>query len=362
MKILHCADLHLDSKMETHLSPNKAKERKAELRASFSGMFDYAKENGIEAVIIAGDLFDSDSASRATKNYVLSTFRSYLDIKIFYLPGNHDEGLFAQDCDLPENVTVFTEEWKQKRIGNVVITGAILNEYNLHTLPSALHLPEDTVNIAVLHGQTSAYRSDCSGGQLIPLPAFKNKNIDYLALGHLHSFSRDKLDARGIYSYCGCLEGRGFDECGEKGFVVIETQTSPLTVTFLPFAKRTLHKVECDISGLQTLRDIELAITNATRSIPQRDMVEIILTGTFTEDTDKNTSDLEVFFADRFYFIKIKDNAVFQIDPHSFAGDVSLRGEFVRQVLSSDLDAATKNQVILTGLKALKGEKDLCEY
>ena len=35
MKLIHCADLHLDSSMTTHLTKEKAKERKAELLASF---------------------------------------------------------------------------------------------------------------------------------------------------------------------------------------------------------------------------------------------------------------------------------------------------------------------------------------
>ena len=47
----------------------------------------------------------------------------------------------------------------------------------------------------------------------------KNKNIDYLALGHVHKYKMEKLDNRGIYCYSGCLEGRGFDECGDKGCV-----------------------------------------------------------------------------------------------------------------------------------------------
>ena len=36
IRIIHCADLHLDSKMTAHLSSEKARERKAELLNTFT--------------------------------------------------------------------------------------------------------------------------------------------------------------------------------------------------------------------------------------------------------------------------------------------------------------------------------------
>ena len=60
------------------------------------------------------------------------------------------------------------------------------------------------------------------------MSVFKDLNIDYLALGHIHSYKCHKLDKRGVYCYSGCLEGRGFDECGDKGFVLLETEEDRL--------------------------------------------------------------------------------------------------------------------------------------
>ena len=55
LKIIHCADLHLDSKMETNLDKEKAKERKNEILITFEKMVQYAKENDVKVIIIAGD-------------------------------------------------------------------------------------------------------------------------------------------------------------------------------------------------------------------------------------------------------------------------------------------------------------------
>ena len=45
MKIIHCADLHLDSKMESNLDREAASMRRDELLDTFERMVTYAAEN-----------------------------------------------------------------------------------------------------------------------------------------------------------------------------------------------------------------------------------------------------------------------------------------------------------------------------
>ena len=54
MKIIHCADIHLDSKMSANLTKEKARERKTELLTTFQNMVTYGAEQGVAAIIIAG--------------------------------------------------------------------------------------------------------------------------------------------------------------------------------------------------------------------------------------------------------------------------------------------------------------------
>ena len=91
MKIIHTADLHFDSKMETYLSKEKARERKVEIRLTFQKMVEYAKENGVKVIIICGDMFDSKNVTQATKNFIYETFKSNPNIDFLVLKGNHDE-------------------------------------------------------------------------------------------------------------------------------------------------------------------------------------------------------------------------------------------------------------------------------
>ena len=65
MKIIHCADLHLDSKMESNLDREAASMRRDELLDTFERMVTYAAENEVRVILIAGDLFDKPNVRKA---------------------------------------------------------------------------------------------------------------------------------------------------------------------------------------------------------------------------------------------------------------------------------------------------------
>ena len=58
MKLIHCADLHLDSRMSTHLGDAAARERRQELLGTWLRLVAYAEQHQVRAILIAGDLFD----------------------------------------------------------------------------------------------------------------------------------------------------------------------------------------------------------------------------------------------------------------------------------------------------------------
>ena len=91
MKIIHCADLHLDSKL-AGLSHNKAIARRQELTDTFRSLAAQAAENKIDAVVIAGDLFDDRFASARTKNEVADILAGCGSVHFYLLAGNHDGG------------------------------------------------------------------------------------------------------------------------------------------------------------------------------------------------------------------------------------------------------------------------------
>ena len=90
MKILHTSDIHIDSPMTARLPSAKIRERRRELISNFSDLVSEARKNGCSAVIIAGDLFDSERVSRKAKIMVLDTILTARDLTFFYLIGNHE--------------------------------------------------------------------------------------------------------------------------------------------------------------------------------------------------------------------------------------------------------------------------------
>lgn len=351
MKLIHCADIHLDSPMETNLSADKARERKLEIRSTFSRMVRTATEEGVEAILIAGDLFDGARVTKSTENYVLDLIASHPMIDFYYLSGNHDKGsaLFAT-AQLPENLHTFGMTWTTYRQGNIVIAGAMIPDADTLTLDA------EDVNILLLHGQERK-SAGVAGEDIIHLGRFKNKNIDYAALGHIHEHRVLRLDARGIAAYSGCLEGRGFDECGTKGYVLLNIEGGRISHRFLPFATRTLHTVECDITGFSSGLDLEERMLASVADIAPKDMVKVVLMGTCSAEATLDLSHLRGVLAEKFYFAKVKDETRLSINAEDYAHDISLKGEFVRRVMASSLSESEKERVIACGFRALSGEE-----
>ena len=361
MRIIHCADLHLDSKMTANLSKEQARERKAEILRTFGKMVEYAKKNGVSAIIIAGDLFDTRTVSVNTRNTVRDIIWKNPEIDFLYLRGNHDADSFLNKLEeIPDNLCLFHNQWTTYSYDKVTITGLELDQNNSVTAYNSLVLDHDKFNIVTLHGQLNEYKNK-DKTEVVSLDALKNKNIDYLALGHVHAFQMDSLDARGTYCYSGCLEGRGYDECGPKGFVVLDIDTRMRTATteFVPFASRTLYTQPVDVTGIHTTQDaaerIEAVVTEM--GISSNSLVKFVLCGEVDVECELNTDFLEEQFAEYFYHTKIVDETKLLVNYKDYENDISLKGEFVRLVSASDLSEEEKSLIIRAGIQALQGEE-----
>ena len=332
MKIIHCADLHLDSQMTANLTKEQARERKREIIRTFTRMVEYAEKTGVRLIMISGDLFDTRNVSALARNTVRDMICTHPQIDFLYLRGNHDSDNFLSKLEeVPDNLLLFSDTWTAYRYGNIV-----------------------------MHGQAGDYACR-SQAENISLNQLKNKNIDYLALGHVHTFMQDKLDNRGTWCYCGCLEGRGFDECGPKGFVLLDVdeQTCRAQMQFVQMAARTLYTLEVDVSNVMTTREAAERMEEAVKQAqyPSGSLVKFVLTGEVEVDAEINCEYLQNLFSDYFYFEKVKDRTTLRVDYSDYEKDASLKGEFIRMVLGSELSQEQKAEVIRCGILALSGEE-----
>lgn len=354
MKILHTADLHIGSPLTSRLSQDKIRERKSELLASFEKMIEEAVYQRVRAFIIAGDLFDSERITKSTAERVLGAMARYPYLDFLYLPGNHEKNALMEcGVELPENLRIFGEDWTYFDYGEVMIAGR--SKLGPDALAS-LDTGYGKTNVVVLHGALADGRST---DEIIGKKDLDSKNIHYLALGHYHSYSTHEICDTGIAVYSGTPEGRGFDEVGEKGFVMIEADGRSIRHTFVPFAKRTLRIIDVDITGADSRKEVNSRVDSALSGIVHTDLVRVRLCGKRTPELFVDEDAIKSRWQNSFYHFEIKDESGIKIDPDDYKYDRSLKGEFIRLVASkTDISDVEKDKIIRTGLAALIGEFD----
>ena len=348
MKLIHTADLHLGARTEAKLPPRRAEERRAELLATLADIATLAKREEA-ALLIAGDLFDTATPSRRTLTAFLDIVHSHPTVRFFCLPGNHDGGGFpAVEC--PENLHLFGREWSSVSVGDTDFYG-IAPEGDIPY--DALNPDPERRNVVLLHGAVREGGTPEPGA--VVLSRLAGRGIDYLALGHYHSHRVGRLDARGVYAYSGTPEGRGMDEAGECGVLLVDTALSPIAPVFLPTARRRIHRLPVDVTEGPVRTAIEAAVVN----IPEGDLVRIELVGALAPDAPRpDLARLTSLFENRFYYFEIKDKCTLAISPDDYLGSLNLKGEFVRQVMAAALSEEEKTAILRAGLAALRGEED----
>ena len=277
--------------------------------------------------------------------------------------GNHEKTAFI-DCvaNLPKNLkAVYQDTWQSFSYledgKKTVISCVNLTKANNGVIYNTLSLNSDDNNIVVLHGQIANYNTQ-NDGENIDLRALKDKNIDYLALGHYHFYDVGKLDDRGIYVYSGCLEGRGFDETGDKGYVLLDTfnLTKP---EFIKFAKRTLLEVEVDVTNLSTWAEIKNLVLTTVNDIDRKNLLKIILKGYLDAESEVIvfTDELTKSLSSKFYYVKIYNDIKLKLPKTDLSTATGIKGEFIKMVSSDcSLTEPERMDIIQYGLKALNGD------
>ena len=359
VKILHASDFHMDSPFDG-LPENKAAERRREGRALLQKIAQLAEEERIQLVLLAGDLFDSTVAYYETRE-TLSLILGRISAQVFIAPGNHDfyspRSHYAS-MDLPENVHIFTSPAiKSVDLPDLGcrVWGA---GFNAPLCPPLLHgfsaPPTDLLNIMVLH-------ADMSGDKYNPVTEadIASSDLDYLALGHIHTCSGIRRSGKTTYAYPGCPEGRGFDETGEKGVLIGAVSEEGCDFRFVPMGGREYKIVSIDMSPFD---NEEGALTAVIGHKSERDIVRVVLTGAF--DGEINTERFAEQLGDCFYHVTVRNETHPRRDIWAEAGEDTLKGLFLRDLKEqyATADPAEKDTIELAvryGLAALENREEI---
>lgn len=341
MKIIHCADIHLDSPL-TGVKDSPL--RRHELLVALMNLSDYADNNGVSAIIVAGDLFDDRFTTSATVASVADIIRKSR-ATWFVLRGNH--GGSAPYDKLRETCSearFFNDSWTEYTLGNVTIVGRELGNNDVEQW-SKLSLDATRYNIVVLHGDVD----DDSYG-LIDKRALATSSARYVALGHRHTFCQHTFGGvRACYS--GVLESRGFDEPAETGFVEIDTDTN--TIRFVKQAIRSVITKRVDVTNITSDVALQRAIADAIGDVSPRNYLNVVFYGAASNDMHIDTVAKQLL-GERFFALRVKDETTVKVDTRALAEEVSLRGEFVKLAMEVK-DEKLRDEVIKLGLAVLSG-------
>ncbi len=344
LKIMHTADIHLDSPF-SGLPPRLAEARRNDLRAAFTSMMTYAKMTGVDVLLIAGDLFDSGTVTRDTVRLLIREFETF-GRPVFISPGNHDPAFpnsVWKRVSFPANVHIFDSEElsavdlfePDDKNPGVTVYGWAFTAPDLDTVPITGKRVADTsrINLLSCHCDMTSPRSrDCP---VLPvhLEAF---GMDYAALGHIHNPPPPGRGNR--WCYPGCLEPRGFDELGPKGALIVEIEKKPgseseVRLKKLRFSKRRYEKSELDLTGAETMTDAADAVKRAVKANGwgEDTLLSLRLTGEIPPAFVIDTEALEETDAG-LAALCVEDRTRPAADPAKLAVDPTIRGAVYRQL------------------------------
>lgn len=237
-KILHTADIHLDSPLRSLAlrDPELFDMVQAATRGAFRRIVDIALDAGAAALLISGDLFDGAARSAQTAAFLISELDRLraAEVRVFYIKGNHDaENPLTGETALPANVHVFDGRGGKVALADDIWIHGV--SYAGRAAPESL-LPKfpapvpDAVNIAMLHTSLAGAAghdtyAPCTPGELAAMA------FDYWALGHVHRRQIHGTDPLVVMP--GCPQGRDIGETGPKSATMI-TVGSGLGIAEVP--------------------------------------------------------------------------------------------------------------------------------
>ena len=287
-KILHTADVHLDSPLKSLalLDPDLKDRIQTATRSAFTRIVDTALAESVDALLIAGDLFDG--AARSAKTAVFLT--SQLDrlrsseVRVFYIKGNHDaKNSLTGDLDLPENVHVFDNHGGKVQLTNDIwIHGVSFADRHVSEslLPKFSTPVEGSINIAMLHTSLAGAEghdlyAPCTVKDLVA------SGFDYWALGHVHR--RQVHNKEPWVVMPGIPQGRDIGEFGPK-FATMLTIDETIQITEVLTSSVEFLHIPIDITEVESddaLRDmLRQSMREASDTlISESGVVRLSLTG-----------------------------------------------------------------------------------
>jgi DNA repair exonuclease SbcCD nuclease subunit len=284
MRIAHLSDTHLGYRRWHYSDPLGRNQREADVYAAFNEAVDKAISLKVDAVIHAGDLFETFHPTTYALGVALDGFARLRDAQIpsVVIAGNHSTPTRHSAAHVFSLLQRFGTHAlfdipAQVELGDLTVTGVphhpdkeIMRQHIRDAQPDS----RAEFNVLVLHigleGLPGAGSREVSAVELDPDALEEAAEFDYVALGHLHTFFKVGLNS----CYAGSLERLGFyDNASEKGFALVDLTRAGRSgfIEQVPVQTRYCRLLPpVDVRGQE---DIQGAIERALHGVPLKESV-----------------------------------------------------------------------------------------
>ncbi len=367
MRLLHLADIHLDAPFAWAGAAGGRRRREA-IRAAFTAALDLVAGERVDAVCVAGDLFEHERVSVDTARFLADAFAALGPVPVLLAPGNHDwygPASVYHRTPWPANVTVFTDD----RLAPVTVADGLTVWGAAHLAAAGTRdfldgfaVDRGGVNLGLFHGSERSAMSlqDKAKVPHAPFAAadVRRCGLAHALVGHLHT----PVDAP-THTYPGNPEPLTFGEAGRRAAVLVDVAADgTVTTSRRVVARTTVADVDLDVTGLAHSGAIRAAVADVLAG--RTGVVRLTLRGDLDPQVDLAPASWAnavagVDFGLDALVVRTTDlGTAYDID--ALAGEPTVRGQFVRDVLAAaDPDDARRRRILVTGLRALDGRTDL---
>ena len=369
VKLVLFSDLHLDAAFAWLGAGDAARRRREALRATLRAIVELAQRERAEALLCGGDLYEHERFSPDTSEFLRKEFASLGPMRVFVSPGNHDhfgpESLYRH-VTWSENVHVFTgaELEPVPLAAGITLWGAAHQaQAGTANLLQGFRVDRGGIHLGLFHGSESGGFQREGTDKQCHAPFEESEialtGLHHAFLGHYHTpRDTDRL------TYPGNPEPLGFGETGLRGAVIVTVRADGSVERRRERVAQTpVHDLECDLTGCTSRQDVRDRAAAVLRD--KHGAARLTLRGDLARGVEIGPRDLDV--RELLEQVPTLDALVVQTgavrtdyDFEAIAGEATVRGQFVRDVLADpELDEEMRRRVLVTGQRALDGRSDL---
>ena len=360
MKLLHFADLHLDAPF-AWARPETARIRRRNRRETLTRILRLAVEEQVDAVLSAGDLFEHDRVSPDTVEFLRASFAD-AGLPVYLAPGNHDWLSASSPYALAEwspNVHLFTSD----ALAPVTLADGLTLWGAAHRAPAntdpffASFRPDrGGVHLALAHAsERGALGWQETGKQ--PHAPFDSAELEAAGIGHafLGHYHVPRDTAR--YTYPGNPDPLEFGEDGERGAVIaLVNADGSVTRERRRVAVSEVHDLTVTLEGAAHLDEVERSVLEACAG--RTGCIRVTLAGEVAPSLELDRRELARIQGSVGDLVIRVGSLASGYDLARIEAETTVRGSFVREAAEIE-DPELRRRVILTGLRALEGRRDL---